>query len=116
MPYALIVEDDTEIAKFMELVLKEATFELDIVGDGQSALDMMAQIVPDLVLLDLNLPILSGVSVLEKIRADPRLEQVTVIVVSANPHMADQAYDLADIILQKPVSFDQLRSLIARFG
>lgn len=116
MPYALVVEDDVEIARFMELVLLDAAFEVGVVADGQAALDRMADTVPDLVLLDLNLPVKSGLAVLQAMRTDGALAGVPVIVVSANPHMTDQAYDLADLILHKPVSYEQLRRLVERFG
>ncbi|MBN1562822.1 MAG: response regulator [Anaerolineae bacterium] len=116
MAYALVVEDDAEIARFVELVLQETAFEVAVVYDGQAALDQLAARPPNLVLLDLNLPKVSGLEVLHHIRQTAALADVRVIVISANPHMVDQAYDEADLILQKPISYDQLRDLVRRFG
>ena len=116
MAYALVVEDDKEIARFVEFVLRDESFEVEIAHDGEIALEWLAAHVPDIVILDLNLPLVSGMDVLRHIRQDDALAAVPVIVISANPHMADQLYDEADLILQKPVSFDQLRDLVRRFG
>jgi CheY-like chemotaxis protein len=111
---ALVVEDNREIARFISLVLSQVGFLVDIAGDGQVALDTITATAPDLVVLDLNIPKITGVEVLRRIRADERLAHTKVVVVSANPHMIDESYDLADLVLQKPVSYSQLHDLITR--
>ena len=78
------------------------------------ALDTLSDGPSDLVVLDLNIPKITGVEVLRRIRADERLTHTKVVVVSANPHMIDESYDLADLVLQKPVSYSQLHDLIER--
>jgi len=112
---ALVIEDDAEIARFFALVLKEVGFETESLHNGRAALARLAEIVPRLVILDMNIPSVSGVEILNRIRGDARLKDVPVIVVTANPQMADHVYDLADLVLNKPVSYDQLRDLARRF-
>lgn len=112
--YALVVEDDAEIARFFALTLQEF-FSVEIARTGQDALDVLARTVPQMILLDLNVPLVSGVELLRRIRASDRLAQMVVIVATANPQMADNVYELADLVLLKPVSYDQLRDLIRRF-
>lgn len=112
---ALVIEDEEMIAWFFGIVLHDLQYEAAYADDGRSALDWLAEHVPALIIMDLNLPLISGVEVLRTVREDPRLAQVPVIIVSANPHMAGPIEDLADVVLQKPISYDQLRTLIERF-
>jgi len=71
-------------------------------------------IVPDIVLLDLSLPGVSGTVILDKIHSDDRLKDVPVIVVTGHSHMAMGLQSETDLILLKPVSVDQLTNLILR--
>jgi CheY-like chemotaxis protein len=112
--YALIVEDNLEIAQLIASLLEGLGFTTDIAPDGQAALDHMAETPPELVVLDLNIPKVSGVEVLRHIRAHEPLAGATVVIVSANPHMIGEADALADLVLQKPISYGQLRDLIQR--
>jgi DNA-binding response OmpR family regulator len=114
-PLALVIEDDVEIARFFAMVLKDVGFQVESLHSGRSAVVRLAEIVPRLVLLDLNMPLVSGVEILNRIRGEARLESIPVIVVTANPQMADRVYDLADLVLNKPISYDQLRDLARRF-
>ena len=111
---ALIVEDNVDIAVFIGVVLGQIGFVTQSAKDGQEALDALDDAAPDLVVLDLNIPRISGVEVLRHIRAGAQFAATKVVVVSANPHMIDESYDLADLVLQKPVSFSQLHDLIER--
>lgn len=112
---ALVIEDDVEIARFFALVLEEVGFQVESLHTGRAAVARLSEIVPRLVILDMNMPLVSGVEILNRIRGESRLEGIPVIVVTANPQMADRVYDLADLVLNKPISYDQLRDLARRF-
>jgi len=113
-PQALIVEDDEKLTVIFTQALKQAGFETETVRNGQDAMDRLAGATPTVVVLDLHLPDVSGATILQNIRKDPRLAKVQVILATADAAMAD-AYDaLADLVLIKPVSFTQLRDLAAR--
>ena len=114
-PLALIVEDDAEIARFFGFVLATAGCQVETFHNGRAALDRLSAVVPRLVVLDLNIPGQSGVVVARHMRADDRLANVPLIVVTANPQMTDEVYDYADLVLIKPVSYDQLHDLVRRF-
>jgi CheY-like chemotaxis protein len=114
MAYALVVDDNKEIAEFVGIVLQDASFAVDIIHNGDEALNHLGHHVPDLVVLDLNVPGVNGLDILRYIRQDTDLADVKVIVVSANPQMADQA-DEADLVLLKPISYQQLYDLVQRF-
>ncbi|MBI5957171.1 MAG: response regulator [Chloroflexi bacterium] len=112
--FALVVEDDAEIARFFALVLQDQ-FSVDIARTGREALDLLEMVTPEIIVLDLNIPFVSGVEILRQVRANERLAHTVVIVATANPQMAEEVYDLADLVLLKPVSYDQLRDLVRRF-
>jgi CheY-like chemotaxis protein len=113
-PVALIIEDHAESATIFAEALREAGFETEIIHSGEIALSRLAVVTPDVVLLDLNLPRVAGTDILHQIRADPRLAKTRVIVATAYPELAEDIQDEADLVLFKPVSFSQLRSLAAR--
>jgi two-component system response regulator RegX3 len=107
----LIVEDEPSYVEALEVALTREGFETAAAPDGRAALDAFDDDPPDLVLLDLMLPELSGLDVLRTIRES---SQVPVIVVSAKDAEADvvSALELgADDYLTKPFS---IRELVAR--
>jgi len=115
-PIALVVEDDADIASLAATALEVAGFEPETFADGESVLARLEEIVPALVLLDLNLPGVSGTEVLERIRTAARLENVRVILATADPVTADALVDKADLVLLKPFSFDQLHDFAIRMA
>ena len=114
-PHALAIEDDRDIAELYGRVLESLGFETEILHTGEAALARLAVIVPAMVLLDLNLPPhISGSDVLHQIRADKRLAETRVIVVTGHPELAETVGDEADAVLIKPVDVSMLSDLIAR--
>ena len=113
-PLALIVEDDPDLAMIFANALQDAAFETETIRDGQTALARLANTTPAIVVLDLHLPYISGPDILQQIRADARLAETRVILATADPVMADTLQEEADLVLLKPVSFDQLRDLAMR--
>jgi DNA-binding response OmpR family regulator len=113
-PLALIVEDEYDLSKLLAEIAGLAGYETEIICSGDIALDRLASIVPDLVLLDLNLPKVLGTDILRHIRAEQRLIKVYVIIVTAFQHLAEDIYEQADHVLNKPFDFDQLNHLLIR--
>ena len=113
-PIVLIVEDEPNIAGFLAEALGLAGFTAEIAPDGRDALDQLARTRPQLVVLDLNLPLVSGEVVLRQIRADARLAGLPVILITGEAHIADKLRDDADFVLLKPFSFDQVDALALR--
>ena len=114
MALALIIEDDENQAPIFAQALKMAEFETETISDGQAALDRLAVVVPDLVLLDMHLPHVSGDIILRQIRADERLAETRVMLATADAVMAENLRDESDLVLLKPISFTQLRDLAKR--
>jgi len=112
-PFVLIVEDDPKLNDIISITLQD-DFEFEACKDGNSALERLKIIIPNIVVLDLNLPGTSGVDILTYIRSDKRLERTRVILATADERQAETLTDEADIILLKPVSPAQLRELALR--
>ncbi|MCK6456414.1 MAG: response regulator [Phycisphaerae bacterium] len=83
-PIILIVEDVAIVRRPIEIVLRREGYEVLTAENGRDALEIMSTTTPDLVLLDLGLPILSGLDVLERMRATEVLRSVRVIIMSAS--------------------------------
>ena len=113
-PFALIVEDDPQQSEIFSYAIRQAGYEVETCADGQKALNLLASMVPCLVILDLNLPNVGGDKILAYIRSDERFSATRVILATANPHRADSLYDDSDLTLIKPISFEQLRDLAIR--
>jgi CheY-like chemotaxis protein len=94
--------------------LQQAGFNTELVADGRSALSRLAAVAPALALLDINLPHVSGETILQAIRADERLADTRVILVTGEPQRAKTLQPRADLVLVKPVSANQLTELAAR--
>ena len=77
-PFALLIEDDRDIAALFRHVLDMAGYHTEIALNGLEAMEMLSSGTPDIVLLDLQLPGVSGVDILKKMRADERLKTVPV--------------------------------------
>lgn len=112
-PLAFVVEDDPQLSQIFTLALSES-FETEAITDGAHALVRFSDVVPHLVVLDINLPGVSGAKILHFIRADSRFDATRVILATANPRQADEIQDKADIVLLKPISITQLRELANR--
>jgi DNA-binding response OmpR family regulator len=115
-PLAFIVEDDEDAGVIFANALQEGGFACEIISAGDVALARLAETVPAVVVLDLDLPGVSGAEVLRQIRADARLAQTHVIIATAHPDLAAGLEEKADLVLIKPVSFTQLRDLAKRVG
>jgi DNA-binding response OmpR family regulator len=115
----LIVEDDPEIIRLHSLFLQRAGYEPIPALGGTQAIEMLAEIDVDLILLDLMMPDMDGWSVLRAVRRMEKLEQVPVIIVSVKHPTENQAEmeDYADLFegyLMKPFVGEGLINLVKK--
>lgn len=109
MTRVLVVDDEPDIALICRLALTLAGFEVDECGTGTEALDYLARDTPDVVLLDLRLPDLSGWDVLDRLRGSGRLDDLRVIVFSAHASAAHDAKRAGCVsFIAKPFTPDEL--------
>lgn len=112
LPLALIIEDEVDLADIFTAALEAAGFATETITDGEIALSRLQEIEPQIVVLDLHLPSVDGLQILEHIREDQRLENTHIIIASADAALAQTLE--ADLVLLKPISFGQLRDLTKR--
>ncbi len=84
MPKILIVDDNLAGRELLIAVLKYSNYELIEACDGQEALDLISRTQPDLVLLDIELPVLDGIKVVRRLRKHSRFASLPVLAVTAN--------------------------------
>lgn len=106
-PYALIVEDDKDIARLIEFHLGKGGFRTQSAESGKDALAQVASDMPDVVLLDIMLPDVDGLTICHEIREDPKTADLPIVMVSARGEEEDIIAGLelgADDYIAKPFS------------
>jgi phosphate regulon transcriptional regulator PhoB len=114
MRRVLIIEDDKDIVELVRYNLEKESYQVTAVGDGLSALAQVKKSAPDLLLLDLMLPRLSGLEICKAIRNDDQLNRLPILMLTARGDEADRVLGLelgADDYVTKPFS---PRELVAR--
>jgi DNA-binding response OmpR family regulator len=112
MTKILVVEDERKIARFLELELKHEGYEVDTAGDGRTGLDKALEWNPDLIVLDLMLPELSGIEVCRRLR---HTSDVPIIMLTAKDDVSDKVMGLdmgADDYVTKPFAIEELLARI----
>lgn len=121
MRRVLVVEDDPDIVELISHYLEGDGFKVAVLGDGQEALQRLRQEAFDLLILDLQLPSLDGLTLCATLRRDPRTERLPVIMLTAMADESDRIVGLeigADDYVVKPFSPKELvarsRALLRR--
>ncbi len=120
----LLVEDDPGHARLIAKNLKRASITNKIVHltNGQQAIEYLfdeTYTAPLLVLLDLNMPVLDGYQVLERIRAHDRTKRIPVVILTTTDDVREvsRCYDLGcNVYITKPVDYQQFSDAIRRLG
>ena len=109
----LICDDEPSVRELLRILLG-AEYEIDEASDGAEALELMRELEPDLVILDVMMPGRSGLDVLGEIREDPAFAGIPVIVVTAWDHMQPDAVAAgADRFFLKPFEAEDLKTAVA---
>lgn len=111
----LIVEDERDIAEVTAYNLRKSGYDIVLASNGRAALESIAQKTPDLVILDVMLPELSGTEVASRIRSNPATASLPIIMVTAKGEEVDQLVGLtvgADDYIAKPFSIKILQARI----
>jgi two-component system phosphate regulon response regulator PhoB len=112
----VIVEDERDMAELVAMRLKREHYDVEVAHDGLEGLDKVRSIRPDLVLLDLMLPRMSGTEVAAELRQDPRTASVPIIMLTAKSDESDIVVGLcmgADDYVTKPFSMSVLLARVA---
>jgi len=112
VPHILIIEDEKKIARFLELELKHEGYTVSVANDGRTGLDTALSENPDLLILDLMLPELSGIEVCRRIR---HTSDLPIIMLTAKDDVSDKVMGLdmgADDYMTKPFAIEELLARI----
>ena len=112
----LVVDDDEALAGSIRDALEAAGYQVDSVGDGATALERVASLRPDLVLLDLELPRLDGLAILRQLRTDANTQAIPVLVMTGvEVERGTEVLSAgANEFLTKPFSMTVLESTVRR--
>lgn len=118
----MLVDDDPDFVEATRTVLESVPYEVVVARDGDEALDMVGQVQPDLILLDIIMPTKDGFLVCEKLKSDSALWHIPVIMLtSLSQRISETAYSVqdgmmleADDFIDKPVRPAELLARIAR--
>ena len=113
----MIVDDDRILRRLFGKKLSSIGLDIIYAANGQEGLQLALSHQPDLIILDIHMPVMSGNEMLKRLRQESAYgENVYVIVVTADTlSTAIRNIDLADVVLQKPVSTPELRSTINNY-
>jgi CheY-like chemotaxis protein len=112
--FALIVEDNTLLSNLFSRALQDIDYETLVINDGREALDWLMKREPDLLLLDMHLPFVSGKDILDKISGNPRFANTYITIVTADARMGEMLAEKASFLLNKPVDIAQLQQFAQR--
>lgn len=112
----LIVDDEFGLAEVMSDLLTERGFHVVIAMNGKIAWDLMEKSAPQLILLDMMMPVMDGPTLLKRMRQDERFAATPVVLMSSLPTTRFAAlYGLYQAAVRKPFSPEQLFALVERF-
>jgi CheY-like chemotaxis protein len=114
-PTVLIVEDHEDTRTMLSLLLRSYGFRVFEAEDGEQGLKVAERIKPDLILLDMRIPVLDGLTVTRLIRGHPTLNRVPIVAVTGNAFPQFEAEVLnagCNYCLVKPLDFDRLEELL----
>ncbi|MGI8564909.1 MAG: response regulator [Pyrinomonadaceae bacterium] len=113
----LLVEDFEDNRFMMRRLLEMSGYQVVEAVNGQEAVDISERTLPDLILMDLSLPLLDGLTATRRIRTRPEMEKVPIVAVSAHDTADFHAEALAagcNEYVTKPIDFDELEELLKR--
>jgi CheY-like chemotaxis protein/anti-sigma regulatory factor (Ser/Thr protein kinase) len=112
-PRLLLVDDDPEILEATGQVLREWGYAVDAASDGPTALQLARKARPDLMLIDLMMPVMDGWTLIDRMREEQVAADVPVVVFSADREARDVA-GRADAALRKPFELEELQDVVER--
>ena len=112
----LIVDDEPEIGELLTYNFRKRGFEVRSAGNGFSGMEAVEQFNPDVVILDIMMPYVNGISMCQEIKSNPRYAHIRVLFLSAtsNSDLIQQALDAGgDRFLSKPIHMNVLIDLVS---
>lgn len=118
MPKRILYIEDAPDNRDLVTQILEGEYEVETAANGEEGLALARERRPDLILMDISLPVMDGLSCTRRIREDPSLRDIPVVALTAHCMVGDREKALAagcDGFLSKPFRFAQLRATVAEF-
>ncbi len=115
----LLAEDEPNIVESLTFLLERAGFQISVASDGRQALESALELQPAVLVLDLMLPELDGYEVLRRLRADPKGENLPVLMLTAKGQRIDRETALecgADLFMTKPFANAEITAAVTRLA
>jgi CheY-like chemotaxis protein len=112
-PYILVVDDDADFRDGLRLALEMKGYQVEAAANGKEALDRIEQKPPLLVLLDLQMPVMNGRELLQKLRAAPDTKEIPVVIISGFGFEWEAELMGAQGYIGKPFEPEELERTIA---
>lgn len=117
MPRVLVVDDDPDLLAICSLILEHEGYDIGIARNGVEAYEAMSNDGPDVVLMDVMMPVMDGITVCKMMKRNPRTKNLPVIIMSASESLREQAKSAsADAVIAKPFDIDYLVSTVNHFA
>jgi CheY-like chemotaxis protein len=110
--WILVVDDDPDVRLMFKLIFENAGYRVSEARNGVSALILIRDSLPDLVVTDMMMPGMDGAELIRRIRADERSAHVPIVAVTAYPGARKQA-SAADAVLSKPIDREGLLATVS---
>ena len=114
--FVLIVEDDEDISKGIQVVLEAAGYETAVAENGEAAKIQLLERKPDVMTLDINMPGLSGLELLDQLYGSDLVSDVKIILISGQPEEAlvQGVVSGVDWVMQKPIDFIAVAEIVEK--
>jgi CheY-like chemotaxis protein len=117
MACILIVDDDLSVQLTLEFCLQDAGYAVELAGDGPAALRAAAEKQVDLILLDVNMPLMNGIMVCQSLKSNPALCHIPVVMMTSCPtrEIISRSIDAGALeVMPKPFELTQLYEIVSR--
>jgi len=109
----LVIDDEPEFTEIMEEWLTYEGYEVDIAVNGLEGMEKVEQVKPDIILLDLQMPVMDGAEFYKIIKSNKNYYEIPIIIVTARTTAKDRVEVVGvDLFVTKPVSFEDLKEKI----
>ncbi len=107
-PRALVIDDSDDTREVYAVVLQLEGFTVEGANDGQEGFQKAVELLPDIIITDLSMPVMDGWETIRRLRADDRTRHIPIIACSGNDAPSGTHYPWADAVLAKPCPLDTL--------
>lgn len=114
----LIVDDDLDLQDIVKNALEIEGYDVLVANNGKEGLEVLSKNAGDIscIILDLMMPIMDGTEMLEKVRKDPKLAEIPVIISTAKGSVDQKNIDNSQAVIKKPMKIDVLYNAVSKYS